>query len=343
MRRWKWKTWKKWTAVAVTATMIGTAAPLLGQSVTQPFTQLLTRQPLQPLTRVFGTSAVTALAAEAWNPDRKVNLTIDLKSEKKKATIHLYRVAEWDGGSGTYVMTGAFSETGETIGEMTADEMLELAGRIYRYAQRSGIQPDFSGQTVRGELQAEELSQGIYLVAQNRQSSDNVTINPYLMTLPEREEDGWKYEMTAYPKTISSKPGGGGGGDHDHPSNPTEPTESVPETPTEPTTPEMTTVPETPTGPENPDNPDHPDNPDNPDDENNPRNRRSRTGVLPDSKNPNKKRGPRKGVLGDGFLPATGDPRSLAVSLIASLVFLASVTGMIVLIRKKKTDEHHEK
>mgnify|MGYP000519502216 CR=1 FL=1 len=68
--------------------------------------------------------------------------------------------------------------------------------------------------TETGKLQFSGLSTGLYLVCQSRTSADNVTVSPYLTTLPvlNEETNTWVYDVRSLPKYEADSAGGGGGG-----------------------------------------------------------------------------------------------------------------------------------
>ena len=68
-------------------------------------------------------------------------------------------------------------------------------------------------------MQFSGLSTGLYLVCQSRTNTDNVTVSPYLTTLPvlNEETNTWIYDVKSLPKyeadpTGGGHSGGGGGG-----------------------------------------------------------------------------------------------------------------------------------
>lgn len=167
-----------------------------------------------------------AFAAESAgiDPARPVSLTLDLETQTKQATFALYQAGTWDGRLGMYVLTGEFASSGAALsgmgagGEgMSTDELLETSRKLEQFAHEHGIIPAASGTTREGRIRFEGLADGLYLLVQERGSTDNVTINPFFITLPVWDEIAgvWDYEAEAYPKNEADQPGpspGGGNG-----------------------------------------------------------------------------------------------------------------------------------
>ena len=127
-----------------------------------------------------------AFAGETAGIDtaRPVSLTIDLEAESKKATISIYKVGEWNGAEGAYALSQEFTGSGADIGDHTATGKIQFTG----------------------------LSSGLYLVCQFKASGDNVTVSPYLTTLPvlNEETNTWVYDVRSLPKYEADSTGGGG-------------------------------------------------------------------------------------------------------------------------------------
>lgn len=203
----------------------------------------------------------TAAAAEAdgkaaIDPERAVTLTIDLEEKQNCATVCLYRVGQWDGKAGAYGLTEEFSQSGAVLGAFTTAEMLEASRILEQYVQEQGMQAISCQTTSEGIAVFPDLPHGLYLICQEREASDTVTITPFLTVLPVMDTvtHEWNYQVRAYPKHEPDQP---------EPSEPDEPTKPEPSEPDEPTKPEPS-EPDKPTKP-NPNDPDRPDRPDKPD------------------------------------------------------------------------------
>ncbi len=161
------------------------------------------------------------------DPDHKVTLTIDLEAQSKCATITLYRVGKWDGSIGEYVLTEEFSGSGAKLHDLTVSSMLQASKILDEYARKQASPVIAHQTTTLGKTQFSDLTSGLYLICQRREASDNVTIRPYLTTLPVMNEEthNWDYDVKAYPKNESDQP--------DTPDKPDKPDKpSVPDQPT---------------------------------------------------------------------------------------------------------------
>lgn len=161
-------------------------------------------------------------------------LTLDLESREKQATIALYQVGVWDGSRELYGLTGAFASSGVDLSLLSGDQnmvsaedVMALSAALEKFSRDRGLTPLAAGTTTAGTVRFEQLPAGLYLVFQQRAEGDNVTINPFLTTLPvwDEEASSWDYEVTGFPKNQADQP---------VPPPPTEPNPSRPENPGNP-------------------------------------------------------------------------------------------------------------
>ncbi|MDO5418404.1 MAG: pilin N-terminal domain-containing protein [Lachnospiraceae bacterium] len=160
------------------------------------------------LTTLCLCQAVFAAETAGIDSARPVSLSIDLKAQERIATICLYRVGEWDGSKGEYVLTKEFASSGAKIGSMTTSEMLENSKKLAAFAETAKLEAAASQQTESGKLSFGNLANGLYLICQKRGEKDNVTIDPFLTTLPvlDAEKHTWNYDVSCYPKNEADKP-----------------------------------------------------------------------------------------------------------------------------------------
>ncbi len=162
-------------------------------------------------------------AGESANIDiaRPVSLTVDLEAENKNATISIYQVGQWDGAAGAYTLSQTFAGSGANVTDYTANGVLTASKTLVQFISDNQISALGTQSTQSGKLQFSGLSTGLYLVCQSRTSTDNVTVSPYLTTLPVYNEEthGWEYDVRSLPKYEADTPhnngggsGGGGGG-----------------------------------------------------------------------------------------------------------------------------------
>lgn len=155
-----------------------------------------------------------AFAGETAGIDtaRPVSLTIDLEAQNKNATISIYKVGQWDGTAGAYALSQAFAGSGANIDDHTATGVLSAAQTLEQFIKDNQIGTLGTQTTETGKLQFSGLSTGLYLVCQSRTSADNVTVSPYLTTLPvlNEETNTWVYDVRSLPKYEADSAGGGG-------------------------------------------------------------------------------------------------------------------------------------
>ncbi|MCD8118919.1 MAG: hypothetical protein LUE29_05465 [Lachnospiraceae bacterium] len=122
-------------------------------------------------------------------------------SEGKVVTsgaITLYQVAALylDNGSMAYAYTDAFSGcTAEPDVTNTA-----LAAELAAYAAENAVSGTTAAVGEDGKVSFEDLELGLYLIVQTTDSDDYETINPFLVTLPMKEDGAWVYAVDASPK-----------------------------------------------------------------------------------------------------------------------------------------------
>ena len=178
------------------------------------------------LTALCLCQAVFAADTAGIDPTRQASLHIDLKevgtaTTDKTAVIAVYHVGEWDGTKGQYTLTERFAGSGADITSLeTADDVRNASRILAEYAASQNLAETAKQTTSNGEATFTGLSTGLYLVCQRRGDSDNVTVSPFLTTLPvlDEETDTWNYTVNCYPKSQTDtpdtpdNPGGGGGG-----------------------------------------------------------------------------------------------------------------------------------
>ena len=178
------------------------------------------------LTALCLCQAVFAADTAGIDPTRQASLHIDLKevgttTTDKTAVIAVYHVGEWDGTKGQYTLTERFAGSGADItGLETADDVRNASRILDAYAASRNLAETAKQTTSNGEATFTGLSTGLYLVCQRRGDSDNVTVSPFLTTLPvlDEETDTWNYTVNCYPKSQADtpdtpdNPGSGGGG-----------------------------------------------------------------------------------------------------------------------------------
>ena len=166
--------------------------------------------------------AVFAADTAGIDTARQGALAIDLKTVEetttnKTATIAVYKAGEWDGSQGRYELTESFQGSGADIHHLsTAEDLLKASQLLDQYALDQKIEETAVQTTSNGEARFTGLSTGLYLVCQREGTSDNVTMSPFLTTLPvlDEETNTWNYEVNCYPKSQPDTPDNPGGGSH---------------------------------------------------------------------------------------------------------------------------------
>ena len=180
------------------------------------------------LTALCLCQAVFAADTAGIDPTRQASLQIDLKevgvtTTDKTATIAVYKAGEWDGTKGQYKLTSVFADSGADITKLDTGAAVAAASKtLDEYASAQKLTEAGKQTTSNGEASFSGLSTGLYLVCQRKGESDNVTVSPFLTTLPvlDEETDSWNYTVKCYPKSQADTPsnpgddnqGGGGGG-----------------------------------------------------------------------------------------------------------------------------------
>lgn len=161
--------------------------------------------------------AVFAGESAGIDPEKLVQLDIDLEASDRIVTVSLYPVGTWDGSTGKYVLTGSFAGSGASLDVRDEAAMRASADQLKAFAGQNGISAAASRTTEQGKTTFENLPHGLYLVCQNRGSSDNATMTSFLVTLPilDAETHQWNYRVDSRPKSekdSTDRPGGGDGG-----------------------------------------------------------------------------------------------------------------------------------
>lgn len=150
------------------------------------------------------------------DPEKLAQLDIDLEAADRTVTVSVYPVGIWDGSTGKYVLTDAFAGSGASLDVLDESAMRTSADQLKAYANQNGIQPQATAATAQGKTTFENLPQRLYLVCQNKGTSDNATMTSFLVTLPglDPETHAWNYHVTSAPKSVkdTTKPGGNNSG-----------------------------------------------------------------------------------------------------------------------------------
>lgn len=138
----------------------------------------------------------------------------------KGHSFELFQVATVD--HGVYRLTDGFTELDADLTSWEADELSETITQYLTTHDVSGITKTADSA---GVVAFNDLSIGLYYVAQNNTISGYDTVVPFMVTLPYKAPDGtgYTYDVKAYPKVEPNE---------DQPEDPDQPTN--PETPNQP-------------------------------------------------------------------------------------------------------------
>ena len=152
---------------------------------------------------------VRAAAAGAIDTSRNVRLTVEYRHDGKPVVsvpFGLYYVASVDAYA-SFTLAGDFAAYPVTLENLTAAEWTALAETLAAYAERDNLTPLDSGKTdAQGTLtfpnKTNRLAPGLYLAVGKKHTAGGYTYTtePFLVSLPNLENDAWVYDVTASPK-----------------------------------------------------------------------------------------------------------------------------------------------
>lgn len=169
---------------------------------------------------------MTVFAHEVPDDSRRGSISITMMYDETAVsggTLTLYQVgavAE-DDGNYSFVLSGRFTQSGLDISNISS---ADLAEKLERYAQSNSL----VGTTVEigrdGKAMFSNVRQGLYLIAQNKAADGYEKITPFLVSVPNEEDDRYIYDVDATPKLSTLTK--------------TKPKPATPNTPTEPSLPQ---------------------------------------------------------------------------------------------------------
>lgn len=145
----------------------------------------------------------TAFAAEAPDITRKCSVSVTMKNDGRPVpggTLTLYNVAALKNENGdlSYVWNDAFSSCGLGFDNISSPE---FAAKLAYFAGENGIKGTERGIDINGRVSFKGLTAGLYLAVQENPAEGYDKIEPFAVTLPLLENDEWKYDADATPKT----------------------------------------------------------------------------------------------------------------------------------------------
>lgn len=149
------------------------------------------------------TPATPASAAdEALDVQRTGSVSVTLADGNNKisgAELKLYKVAEAGivNGNLRYTFTGEFEDFGGEVNKLKSEEDSDS---LLDYAQARNISGTALTTGEGGAVRFKNLLPGLYLIAQTGSVDGYSTCAPFLVAVPERENDRWIYDIDATPK-----------------------------------------------------------------------------------------------------------------------------------------------
>lgn len=155
--------------------------------------------------------------AGSYEAEKKgsLNLTVQQTDEDGKTTpltgvkLELYRVADVSfDGNVHFVLTSSMSSAGYDFDSFkNASEWYSAAEKLAEVAAASSVKPVEAVSDEQGKVVYSDMEEGMYLVIGAAESSVKVT--PMLLTVPfASTEEGWIYDVQAYPKAEKSNTAG---------------------------------------------------------------------------------------------------------------------------------------
>lgn len=96
--------------------------------------------------------------------------------------------------------TDQFSDEQELVNKLTADNAGDIAKAVYAYAAKNNISGTSAVADESGTVQFSSLSAGLYLIWNSKAPAGYQTIDPFLVTIPVKNENGFIYDVNASPK-----------------------------------------------------------------------------------------------------------------------------------------------
>ena len=177
------------------------------------------------ITLVFGL-CTGVCASQNVDADKPCSITFLMDFETKPldgGSLTLYRVGQINETGNKFVLVDSLSHSDVSLDNL---ESPELAQTLTALAVESKLTP-YTASVVSGKAVFSDLKTGVYVVSQpvGDEIPGYAVINPFLISLPQWQNDTYVYDITASPK-VPLVPSG---------TEPTQPTQ--PQKPTEPNTP----------------------------------------------------------------------------------------------------------
>ena len=171
------------------------------------------------LTAMLVTSVLQPVFAGDYVAGTKGNLTLTVQQESEDGTattplqgvgLALYKVGGVDTSDGNvhFVLDSALASTGINFDSITtADDWRSAAETLAGAVTGVELEVKTDSSDENGNMIFPGLDEGMYLVVQNDVETSDVTVSPMLISIPfANEDEGWLYDVQAYPKSVSNPP-----------------------------------------------------------------------------------------------------------------------------------------
>ena len=118
----------------------------------------------------------------------------------------IYRVGDIveENGDYSFSLNDRFAPLGITTEKLLSSE---TAKKLSDFIVKHGIEGETKKIDTNGKVEFEELKPGLYLLTQKKAASGYQKLNPFLVSLPMGEADGYSYHVDASPKiSLMPKP-----------------------------------------------------------------------------------------------------------------------------------------
>ena len=169
------------------------------------------------LTAMLVTSVLQPVFAGDYVAGKTGNLTLTVQQESEDGTattplqgvnLALYKVGGVDTSDGNvhFVLDSALASTGINFDSITtADDWRSAAETLAGAVTGVELEVKTDSSDENGNMIFPGLAEGMYLVVQNDVETSDVTVSPMLISIPfANEDEGWLYDVQAYPKSVSN-------------------------------------------------------------------------------------------------------------------------------------------
>ena len=149
-------------------------------------------------------TALTASAADLPDLTQKGSIAVTLKPG---CSLTLHRAGQplLQDGNYSWQLTPDFAGSQLKLADLTAPR---LPGDQLAWAQRKKLAGVTQQADAEGRILFKDLEAGLYLLSQQTAAEGYYPVSPFLVTLPQRTDDGWAWQADAKPKTqMKEKPG----------------------------------------------------------------------------------------------------------------------------------------